>query len=119
MPDFPPWVVTAQSSCGIRANPYNRQDIVWVCDLKWDMARNTQFALTVSRFMEKLNLVSLWNHHRVDHTYEQLCRNDRVSQSTIDHFVLSPRLLALVVDYGVVHRGDNLSFTLPSGSSVE
>ena len=88
-------------------------DIVWGADLNWDMARNTQFALTVSRFMEKLNLVSLWNHHRVDHTYEQLCRNDRVSQSTIDHFVLSPRLLALVVDCGVVHRGDNLSFHSP------
>ena len=69
--------------------------------------------LIVSRFIEKLNLVTLWNHHNIDHTYEQLCRNDRVSQSTIDHFILSPRLLPLVVDCGVVHRGDNLSFHSP------
>ena len=88
-------------------------DIVWGSDLNWDMARNSQFAQIVSRFIEKLNLVTLWNHHNIDHTYEQLCRNDRVSQSTIDHFILSPRLLPLVVDCGVVHRGDNLSFHSP------
>ena len=63
--------------------------------------------------MERLNLVSLWSHHGVSHTFEQICRNGRVSHSTVDHFVLSPRLLPLVVDCGVVHRGDNLSVHSP------
>ena len=88
-------------------------DIVWGSDLNWDMTRNSRFSQIVSGFMEKLNLVSLWNHHRIDHTYQQLCKNDRVSQSTIDHFVISPRLLPLIVDCGVVHRGDNMSFHSP------
>ena len=34
---------------------------------------------------------------------------DGKSKSTIDHFLLSPRLVPLVADYGVVERGDNLS----------
>ena len=88
-------------------------DIVWGSDLNWDMARNSRFAQIVSGFMERLNLVSLWSQHEVDHTYQQICKNGRVSQSTVDHFVLSPRLLPLVVDHGVIHRGDNLSFHSP------
>ena len=88
-------------------------DIVWGSDLNWDMARNSRFAQIVSGFMERLNLVSLRSQHEVDHTYQQICKNGRVSQSTVDHFVLSPRLLPLVVDHGVIHRGDNLSFHSP------
>ena len=88
-------------------------DIIWGSDLNWDMARNSQFSQIVARFMERLNLVSLWSHHGVSHTFEQICRNGRVSHSTVDHFVLSPRLLPLVVDCGVVHRGDNLSVHSP------
>ena len=88
-------------------------DIVWGSDLNWDMARNSQFALIVSRFMERHSLVSLWSDHGVSHTYEQVCKTGRVAQSTVDHFVLSPRLLPLVVDCGVIHRGDNLSFHSP------
>ena len=88
-------------------------DIIWGSDLNWDMLRNSQFAQIVGRFMERLNLVSLWSHHGVSHTYEQICRNGRVSHSIVDHFVLSPRLLPLVLDCGAIHRGDNLSVHSP------
>ena len=47
------------------------------------------------------------------HTFEQTCRNGQVSHSTVDHFVLSPRLLPLILDCGVIHRGDNLSVHSP------
>ena len=94
-------------------------DIIWGSDLNWDMSRNSQFSQIVRRFMEKLNLVSLWNHHEVSHTFEQFCRNGRVSHSTVDHFVLSPRLLPLVVDCGVIHRGDNLSVHSPIWLKVQ
>ena len=91
----------------------NHDDIVWGSALNWDMARNTQFARTVSSFIERLNLVSLWSLHRVSHTYEQVCRNGQVNNSTVDHIVLSPRLVPLVLDCGVIHRGDNLSCHSP------
>ena len=78
------------------------------------MARNTRFARTVSDFLQNKNLVSLWSHHQgVSHTYEQVCKNGRVSRSAVDHIILSPRLVPLVVDCGVIHRGDNLSFHSP------
>ena len=63
--------------------------------------------------MEKLNLVTLWSHYDISHTFEQICRNGRVSHSTVDHFVVSPRLLPLVEGCGVIHRGDNLSVHSP------
>ena len=89
-------------------------DVIWGSDINWDMSRNTRFARTVSAFLERQNLVSLWSHHHgVTHTFEQICRNGRVSRSVVDHILLSPRLISLVEDCGVVHRGDNLSFHSP------
>ena len=89
-------------------------DVVWGSDINWDMTRKTKFAKTVSEFMQRFNLVSLWSHHQgVSHTFEQIFKNGRVSRSTVDHFVLSPRLLPLVEDCGVIHRGDNLSVHSP------
>ena len=84
-------------------------DIIWGSDLNWDLTRNTQFSQIMRRFMEKLNLVTLWSHYDINHTFEQICRNGRVSHSTVDHFVVSQRLLPLVEGCGVIHRGDNLS----------
>ena len=77
------------------------------------MAQGTQFARTMSTFMEKHHLVSLWEQKQITHTYEQICKNGRVSRSTVDHFVISPQLLPLIVDCGVIHRGDNLSVHSP------
>ena len=81
-------------------------DIVWAGDLNWDMSRVTMFSRTMAAFMEKLGLVSLWSEHPVKYTY---LHTDYKSMSVLDHFMLSPRLLPLVEDCGVVERGDNLS----------
>ena len=81
-------------------------DVIWAGDLNWDMSRTTYFSRTMEAFMSRLGLVSLWSHHPVKQTY---MHTDHKSVSVIDHFILSPRLLALVEDCGVVERGDNLS----------
>ena len=85
-------------------------DVVWGSDLNWDLTRNTSFARTVSGFVERLGLVYLWSVHPVPYTH---VHTDGKSKSTIDHFLLSPRLVPLVADYGVVERGDNLSRHCP------
>ena len=85
-------------------------DVVWGSDLNWDMARNTHFSRIMQSFTERVGLVSLWSHHQVPYTH---IHTDGKSRSTIDHFLLSPRLLPLVDSCGVVERGDNLSRHCP------
>ena len=70
----------------------------------------TYFARTMASFVERLGLVSLWSDHPVNYTY---MHNDNKSVSVLDHFLLSPRLLGLVEECGVVERGDNLSGHCP------
>ena len=94
---------------GILANT-NYDDVVWGSDLNWDMKRNTYFARTMTSFIEKTGLVSLWSSHPVPYTH---MHTDNKSRSTIDHFLLSPRLIPLVQASGVVERGDNLSRHCP------
>ena len=81
-------------------------DVLWTGDLNWDMGRTSQFSREMHRFLEKMGLVSLWSHHPVDFTH---IHTDNKSISTVDHFVVNPRLLPLVAGCGVIHRGDNLS----------
>jgi hypothetical protein len=50
--------------------------------------------------------VPVWKHHPVDYTH---MHTDHKSTSTLDHFLISPRLLPLVDECGPLHRGDNLS----------
>ena len=81
-------------------------EIVWAGDLNWDMGRNTRFATIVSSFMDRLGLVPVWSHFPVDYTH---IHTDYKSTSTLDHFIVSPRLLPLIEDSRVIHRGDNRS----------
>ena len=85
-------------------------DVVWGSDLNWDSSRNTCFARTMSAFVERTGLVSLWSEHPVPYTH---VHTDGKSKSTIDHILLSPRLVPLVSECGVVERGDNLSRHCP------
>ena len=84
----------------------NYTDLVWGSDLNWDMKRNTYFANRVKEFVDRLELIPLWSHHPVDFTH---VHTDNKSLSTLDHFLLSPRLLPLVESCGVLHKGDNFS----------
>ena len=81
-------------------------DVIWTGDMNWDMKRDTEFSRIMHRFVEKMGLMTLWSQRQVDYTH---IHTDYKSTSTVDHFVLSPRLLPLVLDSGVIHRGDNLS----------
>ena len=60
----------------------------------------------MSTFMTRLGLVPVWTHHPVDYTH---IHTDYKSTSTLDHFIGTPRLLPLIAESGVIHRGDNRS----------
>ena len=85
-------------------------DVLMRTDMNWDMSRSTAFALTVSRFIERLNLRSLWEHHDVDIAH---VHTDLKSVSTIDHFICKERLLLFVASARPVHVGDNPSWHAP------
>ena len=87
-------------------NSSNYTDLVWGADLNWDMKRNTYFAKMVREFVDRLGLAPVWEHHPVDDTH---VHTDNKSLSTLDHFLVSPRLIPLVGSCGVLHRGDNFS----------
>ena len=81
-------------------------DVVWCGDLNWEMSRQTGFSVTMRRFLDRLGLISLWDHHQIDYT--QVHTDDRTFTS-LDHFICNERLLPLVTDCGVMHYGDNNS----------
>ena len=85
-------------------------DVIWAGDLNWDMIRVTYFSRTMASFIDRLGLVSLWSQHPVKYTY---VHTDYKSMSVLDHFMLSPRLLTLVEECGIVERGDNMSGHCP------
>ena len=85
-------------------------DVVWGSDFNWDPSRDTQFSRSIAAFIQEHGLITLWASHPVLYTHEH---TDGRSRSVLDHFVLSPRLLPLVDDYGVVERGDNRSRHCP------
>ena len=81
-------------------------DVIWAGDLNWDTSRSSQFSVILKNFVEKIGLQTLWAHHDIDFTH---LHTDSKSTSTIDHFLLSPGLLQLISEAGVIHRGDNMS----------
>ena len=85
-------------------NDFN--DVVWAGDLNWHVERNSHFSHIMKNFVDRMELVSLWSHYNVDFTH---MHTDNKSVSTLDHFLISPRLLSLVCGAGVIHRGDNMS----------
>ena len=60
----------------------------------------------MKNFLNRMELVSLWSHYKVDFTN---MHTDNKSVATLDHCLISPRLLSLVSGAGVIHRGDNMS----------
>ena len=59
--------VLAQVETILATSTYD--DVVWGSDLNWDLARNTSFARTMSSFVERTGLVSLWTQHPVPYTH--------------------------------------------------
>ena len=72
----------------------------------WGMDQNTYFASRVRELVDRLGVIPLWTHHPIDYTH---VHTNNKSVATLDHFLVSPRLLSLVNGCGVLHRGDNFS----------
>ena len=81
-------------------------DVIWAGDMNWHMERNSHFSKIMKAFIDRIELFSLWSRHEVDYTH---IHTDNKSVTTLDHFLISPRLLPLVSSAGVIHRGDNMS----------
>ena len=76
-------IVTTEGDC----------EVVISGDLNYDLSRNNLFTRTVAASLRRLGLVSVWEGRPIDHTHTH---TDGTSTSTIDHFVVSQRLLQLV-----------------------
>ena len=57
-------------------------------------------------FVNKVGLVPLWESHPIDYTH---IHTDMRSTSVLDHFLVNERLVPLVEECKVLHRGDNMS----------
>ncbi len=68
----------------------NCDGIVLGVDLNSDFSPNSCFVNNINMFMNNHGLQSLWNMLNVDYTY---MHTDGVSTSTIDHFIVSNRVL--------------------------
>ena len=88
-------LITANNGCAV----------VWAADLNYDMKRDNHFTRTVAAALTRMGLTSVWQGREVGHTH---VHTDSIGTSTIDHFLVSRRLLGLVEDCGPIHRGDNL-----------
>ena len=75
-------------------------------DMNWDMSSRTGHAVTMRRFMDRLNLCSLWEPHDIDFTH---VHTDLSSVSNLEHFVCIERLLSSVKSCGPINLGDNKS----------
>ena len=60
----------------------------------------------MKNFMKKVGLVSVWDSFPVDFTH---IHTDMVSTAVLDHFLMNERLIPLIEECRVLHRGDNLS----------
>ena len=84
-------------------------DLIWGGDLNWHKGRNTGFAESMERFLNKHDLVTVWDHFTCSHTH---IHTDFKSTSLIDHFIVNKRLLQHI-DCAPIHLGDNLSRLSP------
>ena len=87
---------------------YPNHKIVITGDLNCDFSRNTPFVNLIRNFIMDRNLTDVWWSFPVDFTYSFISTN-RVSHSTIDHFLVSDNIQPCVNEASVIHLGDNLS----------
>ena len=78
-------------------------------DWNYDARRNSGFVKSMTNFLERVGLVSVWEKFEVDFTY---MHTDHKSTSILDNYFVNEALLPYVVDAGPMHLGDN-----PSGHS--
>ena len=75
-------------------------------DWNYDDSRTSRFCRIVNDFLEKHELVSVWDKFGADYTYQH---NNLTSFSTIDHFFVNQHFLENCVDAAPIHLVDNRS----------
>ena len=70
-------------------------EVVWAADLNFDANRDNHFTRTVSNALERMGLASVWRDNPIDFTH---IHTDGISTSTIDHFLVTRRLLGEIED---------------------
>ena len=91
-------------------------DCILAGDLNLDLSRGSGYAASLSDFLNRIGLTSVWEKFPIDFTH---IHTDLKSFSTLDHFYVSQQLLDLVVDAGPVHLGDNPSRHSPIVMKLE
>ena len=91
-------------------------DCILAGDLNLDLSRGSGYVASLSDFLCRVGLTSVWEKFPIDFTH---VHTDMKSFSTLDHFYLSQHLLALVVDAGPIHLGDNPSRHSPIVMKLE
>ena len=78
-------------------------------DWNFDARRRSGFARSMTDFMDRVGLISVWEKFPIDFTY---MHTDSKLTSILDNFFVNEALLPYVEDAGPMHLGDN-----PSGHS--
>jgi exonuclease III len=86
-------------------------DVILGGDFNYDKTRPSGFAASMTRFIEKIQLHSVWDKFPIDFTH---IHTDLKSTAILDNFFVSEGFLSFVEDAGVLHLGDNLSRHSPS-----
>lgn len=84
------------------------KEVVLAGDLNTDFSRNTPFVNLVRDFVLELKLSDVWWSYPTDFTFTS-CYNNRISYSTLDHFIVSDSIVNNISEAGTIHLGDNLS----------
>ena len=95
----------------------NCSSIILAGDLNFHFARNNRFTQTVQEYFSQNNLEVFWgssneNIQAIDYTHMSKNGN-RISFSTIDHFVSNKSVLDATTDAGVIHSPLNSSSHSP------
>ena len=79
-------------------------------DFNYDARRNSGFARSMAAFLDRIGLVSVWEHYPIDFTF---LHTDNKSSSVIDNFYVDQGLLQFIEAAGPLHLGDNPSGHTP------
>ena len=97
---------------------YPNHSVIVGGDINTHFDRNTPFVNMVRDWVIESNWNSVWWDNPIDFTYANFS-NNRVSYSTIDHFLLNEIASTIVQESGVLHLGENLSNHAPIYLTIE
>ena len=83
--------------------------VIWGGDINADFARDNRHTGLVKELLVELNLVTIWDTFEADFTcvYER----EGVSYlSLLDHFIVSEGLGPEILEAGLIHHPDNVSY---------